>query len=369
MRPRTGVGADTRLVGLVGVPVDVSGVVVGDEDLPLALGQHAAADLQLAVLVDVTFEAGLAVDVGAGVDRMGQDLVHGGVGRFHPDDLTGGVVDAALERHLQALLFEPQPHPAGRAAGRELFEDRRDDTADSLVGVAQDLPVGVAPHEPDRQPTTQLATGGLVTDPTVEAGAQDVQFGLGHRAFHPQQQPVVEQRRVVDAVGVGDQRVGHAGQVQQPVPVCVVARKPGHLQRQHDTDLAQPDLGGQLSEPGPAGGRRARDTLVVVDDPDASARPAQPGRAGNQVILAGGGLPVAVHLSEGGLAYVDHGSATQMRPGDLAGLTHRPPPASMPPWRPWRSMPPAARRPPRPALPGAGLSAWLVAPEPAPASD
>src|SRR3954452_18910501 len=109
MRPRTGVGADTRLVGLVSVPVDVSGVVVGDEDLPLALGQHAAADLQLAVLVEGTFEAGLAVDVGPGADRTGRALVYGGVGRFHPDDLTGGVVDAALERHLQALLFEPQP--------------------------------------------------------------------------------------------------------------------------------------------------------------------------------------------------------------------------------------------------------------------
>ena len=86
-----------------------------------------------------------------------------------------------------------------------------------------DLAVGLAPDQPDRQPAAQLAAGGLAADPAVEAGAQDVQFGLGHGALHAQQHPVVEQARMVDTVGVGDQRVGHPGQVQQPVPVGVVA--------------------------------------------------------------------------------------------------------------------------------------------------
>ena len=70
-----------------------------------------------------------------------------------------------------------------------------------------------------------------------------MQFGLGHGAFHAQQHPVVEQSGMVDAVGVGDQRVGHPGQVQQPVPVGVVAGQSRAFQRQHDPDLPQPDLG------------------------------------------------------------------------------------------------------------------------------
>jgi hypothetical protein len=86
-----------------------------------------------------------------------------------------------------------------------------------------DLTVGVAPDQPDRQPPAQLAAGGLAADPAVEPGAQDVQFGLGHGALHAQQHPVIKQPRVIDTVGVGDQRVGHPGQVQQPVPVSVVA--------------------------------------------------------------------------------------------------------------------------------------------------
>ena len=149
---------------------------------------------------------------------------------------------------------------------------------DGLVGMPADLAVGLAPHQPDRQSATQLAAGGLAADPAVEAGAQDVQFGLGHGALHAQQHPIIEQPRMVDPVGIGDQRVGHPGQVQQPVPVGVVAGQPRHLQRQHDPDLAEPDLGGQLGEPGPAGGARAADAEVVVDHPDRAARPAQLGR-------------------------------------------------------------------------------------------
>ena len=180
---------------------------------------------------------------------------------------------------------------------------------------------------PTGRPATQLAAGGLAADPAVEAGAQNVQFGLGHGALHAQQHPVIEQARMVDPVGVGDQRVGHPGQVQQPIPVGVVAGQPRHLQRQHDPDLAEPDLGGQLGEPGPAGGAGAADAEVVVDHPDRAARPAQLGGPRDEVVLAGGGLRVALELGQGGLADIDHRGPPQMRGGDLA-VTHRRPPPS-----------------------------------------
>jgi hypothetical protein len=96
---------------------------------------------------------------------------------------------------------------------------------------------GTRPDAAAWQPAAQLAAGGLVADPAVQPCPQDVQLDLGHGALHPQQQPVVEQRRMVDAVSVGDQRVGHPGQIQQPLPVGVVAGQPGALQRQHDPNL------------------------------------------------------------------------------------------------------------------------------------
>ena len=321
--------------------------MVGDEDLPLALGQLAAAGARHAVGAEVAPLAGLAEHVGASVGGVGEHVVHRVVGRLHPGDLLAAQVAGRLQREAQALLAQPQPHPAHRPGHREPVEDRGDDAGDGLVRVPADLPVGLTPHQPDRQPAAQLAAGGLVADPAVEAGAQDVQLGLGHGALHAQQQAVVEQPGVVDAVGVGDQRVGHPGQVQQPVPVGVVAGQPGALQRQHDPHLPEPDLGGQLGEPRAAGRAGPADAQVVVDHPHGAAWPAQPLGPRDQVVLAGGGLPVAVDLRQRGLADIDHRRPPQMRGGHLE-LTHQRSPPSRSARRPWRSRRPAARSPPRP---------------------
>jgi len=159
-----------------------------------------------------------------------------------------------------------------------------------------DLPLGLTPDQPDRQATAQLTAGGFVPDPPVEAGPQNVQLGFGHSALHAQHQAVVEQRRMIDAVGIGDQRVGHPGQVQQPVPVGVVAGQPRALQRQHDPDLPEPDLGSQFGEPRAARGGGTTDPQVVVDHPHRATRPAQRHGPAGQVVLARGGFPVAIDL-------------------------------------------------------------------------
>jgi hypothetical protein len=142
------------------------------------------------------------------------------VGRLDPDDVGAAQVGGRLQRKLQLLLAKPQPHPAHRPGHGEPLEDRGDHAGDRLVGMPADLAVGLTPDQPDRQPATQFAPGGLAADPAVEPGPQDVQFGLRHGALHAQQ---LEQARMVDTVGVGDQRVGHPGQIQQPIPVSVVA--------------------------------------------------------------------------------------------------------------------------------------------------
>ena len=51
-----------------------------------------------------------------------------------------------------------------------------------------------------------------------------MQFSFGHGAFHARRHPVIEQPRMVDAVRVGDQRVAHSAEIQQPVLVEPVPR-------------------------------------------------------------------------------------------------------------------------------------------------
>ena len=181
MRGRADVGADPCLVGQVGVPVDESLVVVDDADLPLVAGQHLSPHPRCAVGADVAVLTGPAEDVGAGVGGVGQDVVHRVVGRVDPDDL-GGRRDVAIlaQRQLQPLVTQPQPYRPHRTTGGELLEDRGEDAADGLVGVFEDLSVGLTPDQPDRQPDAQFAASGLGADAAVEAGPQNVQFGLRH---------------------------------------------------------------------------------------------------------------------------------------------------------------------------------------------
>jgi hypothetical protein len=58
--------------------------------------------------------------------------------------------------------------------------------------VEADLAVGLAPDQADRQAAAQLAAGGLVLDAAFQPGAQHVELGFGHYAFHAQDEPVVK---------------------------------------------------------------------------------------------------------------------------------------------------------------------------------
>jgi hypothetical protein len=43
--------------------------------------------------------------------------------------------------------------------------------------------------------------------------------------FRAEHQAIVEQGRMIETVAVSDQRVGHTAQIQQTIPVCIVARQ------------------------------------------------------------------------------------------------------------------------------------------------
>src|SRR6266545_679876 len=246
--------ADAVLVGLVAGPVDEPGMMVGDEDLPVGLGQAPGAAAHLPFLGDVALVAGPAIHVGASIGRVGDDVVDRLVGRHDLADLAGPAEGGGLQWEPQALVAEPQPGRADAAELGEPLQHRADRAADLLVGVEADLAGGLAPHQPDRQRATQFPSGGLAADPALQAGAEGVQLGLAHGALEAQHQPVVERAGVIQPVAVADQGVGQGAQVQQPIPVGVVAGQAGDLKTQHQPDVAEGDLGGQPGEPRPLGG-------------------------------------------------------------------------------------------------------------------
>src|SRR5664280_844345 len=144
---------DPLLVGQVVIPVQESLMVVRDADLPLVAADPAPPCPQVPITGDVPLGAGAAVDVRAGVRRVGQRGVHRVVGGFHPDHLrcrrcrTG----RRLQRPFQVLFPQPQPGPADRPARGEPGEHRGDHPGDGLVRVQQDLTLVLAPDQPHRQ--------------------------------------------------------------------------------------------------------------------------------------------------------------------------------------------------------------------------
>ena len=126
-----------------------------------------------------------------------------------------------------------------------------------------------------------------------------MQLGLRHRALEPQHQSVIEISRVIDAVRVSDQSIGDRAQIQQLVPVGVVAGQPRHLDAEHDPDPPKTNVGHQLLKPAPPLGLRPRPAQVSVDHHHLVGGPTQRNRTLPQFILAGKGFGVLDHLRWG----------------------------------------------------------------------
>jgi hypothetical protein len=255
------------------------------------------------------------------------------VGRLRPPDLP---LAGPAPGKPAALFEQAQHHLPGARELLEVREHRGDRVGHRLVGRdSHPALVVVLIAGGQRQP--QLALGRLVQDPAAQPAAQHVQLGLGHRALEPEHEPIVVQRRVIHAVGVGDQRVGQRAQIQQLVPVGVAPRQPRDLDPEHDPHLAQADVGHQLLEAVPALRARARAAEVRVDHDHLARVPAERDRPLGQLVLALQALGVALDLGERALAHVHVRLAGAVLALDLA---HRP--ASRP--LRIRAIAPASRR-------------------------
>ena len=220
------VGIEAGLVGLVGCPVDEAWMMIRKKHRPLIQGQMTGSFSDRAVFIDVTFMASLAVSVCASIHRIGEHVVDGGVSRSNPADLA---LHAGAQREGKSFGTEPEPDLAGRPEFGELREDRADGAGHGFVGMKENLAVLLAPHETYGQTAAQFAARGLVADTAVQPGAQDMKFRLRHGAFQAEDQAIVEQSRMIDAVAIADQRVGDAAQIEQAIPIGVVARQTERL--------------------------------------------------------------------------------------------------------------------------------------------
>ena len=77
---------DAFLIGFITLPIDETRMVLRDEHLPLGARQTSQARSAHASAIQDRFLAGFAIGVGAGIDRVGEHMVDGGVARLDPAD-------------------------------------------------------------------------------------------------------------------------------------------------------------------------------------------------------------------------------------------------------------------------------------------
>jgi hypothetical protein len=251
------------------------------------------------------FLAGFAI----GIDGVGEHVVDGGVARLDPADL-GALMH--LQREFEPLRAEPQPHTPGRARFGKMCKDTADGGEDGLVRVKANLAVLLAPHKTNRQAAPEFAARRLVADAAVEAGAQHVQFRFAHGPLEPEQQPVIEQRRVIEAIGIADQRVGEPGEVDQAIPFGIVARQARNFEAEHEADTGERHLGGKPGEAGAGHGAGAGKAKILIDDDDPLLGPAERADLAGQRVLPLGRFAIVLDLGGTRLAQIDDGLAREM---------------------------------------------------------
>src|SRR6516164_1436341 len=320
MRAWTSVLRESTLVGFEGFPIDEAAMMVADEDRPLGAWAQLDALAQAPAVIDVAGLLRSTIDVDTGVEGVGEDLMDLGVRGRDPAHIGKGV---RLQREAQALRAKAQPHAPRRAHLGKALEHRTDRRRHRLIGMQQHFAVRLAAYQTHRQPSMQLTACGLVADAAEQACTQDMEFGFRHRALEPQHQPIVEQARMIDAVGIADEGMGDAAQIEQTVPVGVVAGQARDLQSQHDSDLTEGHFSDHAGKTSTLGKPRARDPEVLVEDLDLIAWPAECHGAFGQLVLPRGGLPVVFDLGGARLAHVDHRTPAHMIRGDLAQFAHR----------------------------------------------
>ncbi len=132
-----------------------------------------------------------------------------------------------------------------------------------------------------------------------------VQFRLAHRALQSQQQAVIEDIRVVDAVFVQDQRVVEGTEFEQPVPVSAVSREPGYFETKHDAGATHADFCHQLAEAITIHYRSPRLAQVTVDHRDLFLSPAKVDCALSESVLTFRAFRVLEHLPQRRLPHVE----------------------------------------------------------------
>ena len=208
-------------------------MVVRDHDFPLVERARVAGGPPDAALDDRRATFGAAKHVRARVQRVGDDGVHARVVRRRPCDVASAL-DLTRDRQRDLLPAQPQHHLACAAQVIKQAQHQTNRLLHARIRIELDGPSEPI-HEPDGQGQRQLAASGLLALGFVRALPQRRHFEFAHDPLEPQQQAVIDEAGVVDAIVIDQHDLRDGAQFDRVRPVAIVAREARGLERQHGT--------------------------------------------------------------------------------------------------------------------------------------
>src|SRR5215813_12495408 len=140
---------------------------------------------------------------------------------------------------------------------------------------------------------------------------------LRHGPLQPKQKSVVREAGIVDAIRIANERAQQGRSISELIPLGVVTRQTRDRPPEHNTDVAQGDLGGQRFKVIALLTPRSRLAQVAIEHLNALRMPAQVCGPTDQGALRELTVEILPHLLGARLANVDHGLALEMSRGDF----------------------------------------------------
>lgn len=134
---------------------------------------------------------------------------------------------------------------------------------------------------------------------------------------------IIELARIVDTLTVDDEGVRESAEIEELIPIAIVAGQPRDVETDDSAGVPEADLGHEALEARTPGSRRAGLAEIFVDHDHLA--PAQAACVVLQVVLTAAALVMMTDLRERGLTDVHEGRTVQMLGADLLVTDHHAP--------------------------------------------
>ena len=249
------------------------------------------------------------------IGRILKNAEHSGAIGLTPYHLMRRRADEGAHRQWQIVLSQVAHHGPCTVKLAEFGEDQAEPRLHLLIGIENDLARAIMCQTSGKR-KAQLAACRFLTLTLMETLPDLVQLRLAHDAGQTEQQAIMVGAGIIETFAVGNDDAEERAQIEELMPVAIVAGKPGSVEADDEAGITQSDFGNQLLEAHPLDGPGSGFAKIFIDDVHAFMRPAEGHGTVDEAVLQFRAFLMMPHLVHGGLADVNVSELAAMRRSD-----------------------------------------------------